>query len=208
MALTGFSFVCFVTGHTAGNLTAYMGHWDGGAMMNEYAAFLQGFAHGAGIWVARAGLLGLLFIHVTVAAWLTLDSWTARRKGYKKRKLEATWQSRTMRYTAVILIAFVAYHLLHMTLGWAPIHRHFEHGNAYSNFVNGFSDPLTSGIYIIANLCLFLHLWHGIWSFSQTLGLSHPRYEKLRKYAAGLWAFGVAGINISFPIAVLTGFLR
>jgi len=212
MALTGFTFVCFVTGHMAGNLTAYAGHWDGGEMMNAYAAFLKGFLHGAGIWIVRAGLLGLLFVHVIVACWLTLDSWAARPKGYRKRKLQATWQSRMMRYTAVFLFLFITYHLLHMTLGWGYVWSSaqpaFEHGHAYQNFVHGFKDPITSGLYIIANICLCLHLWHGIWSFTQTLGLSHPRFEKLRKYGATVWAFTVACVNISFPIAVLTGFLK
>jgi len=149
---------------------------------------------------------------VTVACWLTLDSWMARPKGYRKRKVEATLQSRLMRWTAVFLFLFVVYHLLQLTIGWSLVWNTqqpvFVSGSAYQNFVHAFQDPLTAGLYIFANLCLLLHLWHGIWSFTQTLGLSHPRFEKLRKYGATIWAFTIACINISYPIAVQIGFLK
>jgi succinate dehydrogenase / fumarate reductase cytochrome b subunit len=219
MAITGLAFIGFITGHMVGNLTAYAGIWDNGEMMNDYAHFLKSFAHGAGIWVVRAGLAGLLFIHVVTALWLTWDNWVARPlgKGYSKQKLEANWGSRTMRYTACILCCFILYHLAHLTLGWLGwvpqpdslgSNPSFIAGNAYYNFVAAFQNPIHSTIYIIVNLCLFLHIRHGIWSFTQTLGLSHPRYETVRKYGAILWALAVAGINISYPLAVCFGLLK
>ena len=113
-----------------------------------------------------------------------------------------------MRYTAVILAVFVTYHLLHLTVGWGQIDSDFVRGDAYGNFVRGFQSWPISAFYIIANFCLGLHIWHGVWSFSQTLGLAHPRYDALRRYAATLWSMGVVGVNISYPIAVLSGFLK
>jgi succinate dehydrogenase / fumarate reductase cytochrome b subunit len=220
MAVTGLSFVTFVTGHMAGNLTAYYSIWERmkgiapGTMMNEYAEFLQGFAHGFGIWGVRAGLAGLLCLHVWAALTLTLDNWAARPKGYKMHKVQATWSSRTMRYTACVLFCFVIYHLLHLTLGWlnnlGPLGTgvEFVKADAFQNFVRGFQNPIHSAIYIIVNCCLFLHLRHGIWSFTQTLGLAHPKYDLVRKYGAILWALAVAGINISYPLAVLSGILK
>jgi succinate dehydrogenase / fumarate reductase cytochrome b subunit len=42
----------------------------------------------------------------------------------------------------------------------------------------------------------------------QTLGLSHPRWNPLRMaFAAGITAIVVLG-NVSFPVAVLAGYLR
>jgi succinate dehydrogenase / fumarate reductase cytochrome b subunit len=215
MAVTGLSFIAFITGHMAGNLTAYASIFEEvpGTMMNEYAHFLQHFAHGIGVWILRAGLAGLLCLHVWAALTLTLDNWAARPKGYKKQKLHATWGSRTMRYTACVLFCFIIYHLMHLTLGWlnwGPFGTgvDFVKAQAFENFVRGFQNPIHSSIYIIVNCCLFLHIWHGIWSFTQTLGLSHPKYDVIRKYGALLWAMAVAGINISYPLAVLFGILK
>jgi succinate dehydrogenase / fumarate reductase cytochrome b subunit len=200
MAITGFSLVGFVTAHALGNLTVYLGR----EAINGYAAFLQGMAHGHGIWVFRGAMLAIVLVHALTALSLTLDSWSARRHGYREQKLlAASWASRTMRYTAVILCLFIIYHLLHMTIGWAEVHPSFG-PDVYENFVAGFQNPYASAFYIIANLCQGLHIWHGVWSFSQTLGLSHPRYDMLRKRGAFVWAIAVAGINISYPIAVLS----
>jgi succinate dehydrogenase / fumarate reductase cytochrome b subunit len=57
-------------------------------------------------------------------------------------------------------------------------------------------------------LALGLHLYHGAWSFMQTLGLSHPRYNRLRYAVAAILTLVVVAGNISFPVAVLTGLLR
>jgi succinate dehydrogenase / fumarate reductase cytochrome b subunit len=74
--------------------------------------------------------------------------------------------------------------------------------------VKGFQVPAAAGFYIVAQLCLGLHMWHGVWSFTQTLGLSHPRYDSLRRaFATGL-TFLVVGVNITYPIAVLAGFIH
>ena len=74
--------------------------------------------------------------------------------------------------------------------------------------MSGFKVPAVAAFYIVAQLCLGLHMWHGVWSFTQTLGLSHPRYESLRRnFATGLTLL-VVGVNISYPIAVLTGFIH
>jgi len=205
MAVTGSVFVCFVTAHTLGNLTAYMGREP----MNAYAAFLQGFAHGCGIWAFRSTMLALLLVHAWAALSLTLDNWAARPRGYRQKKLKAaTWAGRSMRYTACVLAAFVVYHLLHLTVGWRAVHPGFEHGDAYGNFVRGFQSWPVSVFYIVANLCLGLHVWHGIWSFSQTLGWAHPRYDILRRRVATIWSLVVVCVNVSYPLAVLSGFLK
>jgi succinate dehydrogenase / fumarate reductase cytochrome b subunit len=88
------------------------------------------------------------------------------------------------------------------------VHPHFVHGDAYHNFVTGFQNPLVSGFYILAMLALGLHLYHGAWSFMQTLGLSHPRYNHLRYAFAALITLVILAGNISFPVAVLTGYVH
>ncbi|MDR2697799.1 MAG: succinate dehydrogenase cytochrome b subunit [Holophagales bacterium] len=204
MAVTGFVFIGFVTIHMLGNLTAYMGRES----MNAYAAFLQGMAHGGGIWIFRVIMLTLILVHICTAISLTLDNWAARPEGYRKQcRKSATWASLSMRYTACILAVFIVYHLLHLTVGWSQVHPSFVHSDAYGNFIKGFQNWPVSVFYIIAILCLGLHIWHGIWSFSQTLGWAHPRYNTLRRHVATIWSLIIVCVNISYPIAVLSGIL-
>jgi len=203
MAASGIVLFGFVTVHMIGNTQAYMG----AESFNGYAKFLHSMLHGGGIWIFRAVLLLATGLHVWSATTLTLDNLAARPVGYRaQQSVASTWASRTMRWSGVILAAFIVFHLMHLTTG--QTHPAFDHANPYANFVSGFKVPATAAFYIVAQLCLGLHMWHGVWSFTQTLGLSHPRYEGLRRnFATGLTLL-VVGVNISYPVAVITGFIH
>jgi succinate dehydrogenase / fumarate reductase cytochrome b subunit len=88
------------------------------------------------------------------------------------------------------------------------VHPNFVEGDVYHNFVSGFRVVPVSAFYIVAMLCLGLHLYHGVWSMLQTLGLSHPRWNPLRHGVASLITGVVVVGNISFPVAVLLGIVR
>jgi succinate dehydrogenase / fumarate reductase cytochrome b subunit len=203
MAVTGVVLVGFVVAHMSGNLLVYVGP----AAMNEYSEFLHHFLHGAGLWIARAVLLLAVALHIWAAVSLTLESKAARPEGYRmKEARESTYASRTMVWSGPILLLFIVYHLLHLTTG--TVHPEFVPGDVYRNFVNGFRVVPTSLFYILAMLALGLHLYHGIWSMLQSLGLSHPRHNHLRKALAVLITLAVVGVNISVPLAVLAGVLQ
>jgi succinate dehydrogenase / fumarate reductase cytochrome b subunit len=108
----------------------------------------------------------------------------------------------------VILLLFVVYHLLHFTLGARSVHPRFVPGDVYHNLITGFQNPLVSAFYILAMLALGLHMYHGVWSMMQTVGLSHSRYNRWRQAFAATMTVVVVGANVSFPVAVLTGLLR
>jgi succinate dehydrogenase / fumarate reductase cytochrome b subunit len=202
MAVTGFVLFGFVVGHMLGNLQVYLG----AHAMNEYARLLRELLHGTGLWIVRGVLLACVALHIWAAASLTLANRAARPVGYRSQQwTESSYASRTMRWSGVILLLFIVYHLMHLTLG--NVHPSFEEGNAYHNFIAGFQQPLASAFYIAAMLCLGLHLYHGVWSMLQTLGLSHPRYDRLRHAFATLISVVVVAGNISFPLAVLAGLL-
>jgi succinate dehydrogenase / fumarate reductase cytochrome b subunit len=203
MAVTGIVLFGFVTVHMLGNLQAYMG----AAPMNHYAEFLHTMVHGAGIWVFRLVLLVCVGLHAWAALSLTLGNLSARPVGYRTKQAQsATLASRTMPWTGVVLALFIVYHILHFTTG--TVHPDFRPGDAYHNFVTGLQVPWTAGFYILAQVCLGFHMWHGVWSLTQTLGWSHPRYNALRRRFAMTMAILVAGGNISYPIAVLTGLIH
>lgn len=208
MAITGIMLFGFVVGHMLGNAKMYLGE----EAYNHYAEGLRALGdpllgHGQALWIARVGLLVAVLLHIWSAWQLTLINRRARPTAYvRKDVVKATYASRTMRWGGVIILLFVVYHLLHLTFGTA--HPSFEPGNPYHNVVSGLQNPLVSAFYIVANLALAFHLYHGLWSMFQSLGLNHPSYKSARRIFASAFAVLVTAGNISFPLAVLAGIVK
>jgi succinate dehydrogenase / fumarate reductase, cytochrome b subunit len=203
MAVTGLALFGFVVAHMVGNLQVYLGP----EALNAYAEMLRHYP--ALLWAARIGLLVAVALHIWAAWSLTQLNRQARPRGYRERQSRAsTYASRTMRWSGVTLLLFIVYHLLHFTFGARAVHPQFIPGDVYHNFITGFQNPLVSAFYILAMLALGLHLYHGTWSMLQTVGLSHPRYNRWRQGLAAALTVLVVGANLSFPVAVLTGILR
>jgi succinate dehydrogenase / fumarate reductase cytochrome b subunit len=205
MAVTGIVLSGFVLGHMAGNLQAFLP--NGPEALDHYGAFLRELLHGTGIWFVRGGLLLAVGLHIWAYLSLTKTSWAARPKGYAVTDFEeATFASRSMRWTGPILGVFIVYHLLHLTIG--TVHPHFVEGKVYQNLVTGLASAPVALFYILAMGCLAFHLWHGSWSMLQTLGLSHPKYNKARKAFAVVFTILVTGGFVIVPLAVLAGALK
>jgi succinate dehydrogenase / fumarate reductase cytochrome b subunit len=203
MAVTGLILFGFVIAHMIGNLQVFLGE----AALDHYAVFLREFLHGAGIWIARAVLLTATVLHVWAATALTLGSWKARPVRYRRLEpRESTYASRTMRWSGPLIGAFIVYHLMHLTFG--NVHPQFVEGQVYHNVITGFRVLPVTVFYVVAQLALGFHLYHGGWSMLQTLGLSHPRWNRLRFAAALTFTLLVTGGNILIPVAVLAGWVR
>ena len=112
-----------------------------------------------------------------------------------------------MRWGGVLIALFVVYHLFHFTWGPAWAHPDFVPGDVYHNVVAGFSVLPVSLFYIVAQAALALHLYHGLWSLFQSLGWNHPRVKPWRRPFAQAFAALIFLGNVSFPIAVLTGWV-
>lgn len=200
MAVTGLILFGFVIGHMVGNLTVYLGP----KAMNDYAEFLHTFLHGGGIWVARLGLLAAAAGHIWAMTSLTLTNSAARPVAYKQVTHRAsTYASRAMRWSGVLILAFVVFHLLHLTTG--AVHPQFVPGQAFHNVVTGLKVAPVAFFYLLANLALGMHLFHGASSMLQTLGLNHARYNALRNTVSTGIALVVVAGNLSFPVSVLAG---
>jgi succinate dehydrogenase / fumarate reductase cytochrome b subunit len=212
MAVTGLILFGFVFGHMVGNLKLFYGiDAEGRYALDVYAEGLRELGkpilgHGQALWIARIVLLAAVGLHIWAATTLTLQNRRARPVDYVGRKaIQAGYAERTMRYGGVIILLFVLYHLAHLTLGTA--HHDFQAGAVHHNVVSGFKVWWVSAFYIVANLALAFHLYHGLWSLFQSLGWSHPRWNPLRRQFAVVFAVVVCAANISFPVAVLTGFV-
>ena len=208
MAATGLVLVGFVVVHMLGNLKAYLGPEH----FNAYARFLRtvgapAVPENGVLWIARVVLLACVGVHVWAAIALTRTNLAARPGRYAKgNELAFSYASRTMRWGGVILVAFVVFHLLHLTTG--SVHPDFRPDDAYHNFVVGFSSGPVALAYVVAMAALALHLYHGAWSATQTLGIDNPRIERYRRPAALAIALLVFCGNVSFPLAVLAGVIK
>ncbi len=219
MAVTGFILVGFVVFHMYGNLKMYQGP----EVFNAYAAGLRElgypvFGHEHLLWLARVILLASVVLHIWSATMLTMQSQKntfangvsgMRRYGEKKR--QTGYAAYTMRFGGIVIFLFIIYHLLHLTfgvVGYGPGEFKHPHGGeyeVYSNVVTGFQNPLISAFYLFTMVFLGFHLYHGVWSMFQTLGLNSAIYTRLLRGLAVLIALAVVIGNISFPIAVMAG---
>lgn len=210
MALSGLVLFGFVVVHMLGNLKVYQGP----VAFNHYAEGLRTlgapfFPHGGALWLARLVLLLCVGLHMLAAYQLTVTNWRARPVGYEQREyLRATFAARTMRWGGVILALFVLYHLAHLTFGSRWAHPDFIAGNAYHNFIAGFRSWTVSAVYIVAQVALGMHIYHGLWSMFQSLGWNHPQFNHWRDALAHCFAWVIPIANISFPLAVLAGILQ
>ncbi len=203
MAATGVILVLYVVGHLAGNLQIFGGR----EAINRYAHFLH--ANPGLLWVARVVLLAAVGLHILTSYQLWMMKRRARPVGYyKKDDVPSAYAARTMLWTGPIIAAFVVFHVLHLTVGNVPglPLREVEGGyDVYYNIIVGFRHWAVSIAYIVAIVMLTLHLYHGIWSMFQSVGVSHPRYTPvLKRFSQGLSIVLAVGY-ISIPVAVMLG---
>lgn len=206
MALSGIVLMVYVFLHMLGNLKLYFGP----EAMNEYADFLRFFGAPALPETTTLNLvrvaLGIAFVvHIHAAFTLWWRNRQARPTGYQSKRdwIAADFASRTMRWSGIIVLLFVIFHLADLTFGYA--NPDFERHDVYGNVVASFQRVPVSLFYIAANLALGLHLYHGAWSLFQSMGWNRRGFNHWRRYFAVAFAAVVVIGNLSFPIAVLLG---
>ena len=209
MAVTGIILFLYVLGHMLGNLQIFASNPD---QINNYAAFLHNPANAVPLWAIRAILFAAVVLHIIAAVQLWAQNRAARPIGYvKKDDVPGAYAARTMRWSGVILAAFVVFHILHLTVGSVLPTRDLN-GNPNTpdvryNVVTGFQNPAVAGFYIFAMILLCMHLYHGLYSLFQSLGIAHPRYTPMIKRGAAAFAILVCLGFVAVPVAVLAGVL-
>lgn len=206
MAITGIMLIGFVVAHMVGNLKMYLGPED----FNHYGEFLRELLvpilpRTVVLWLLRLGLIAAVVLHVHSAYSLTRMNQAARTVRYQGPRdyIAANFASRTMRVTGIIVGLFLVWHLFDLTFTGTGYT--YVRGLAYENVANSLSRIWVAAIYIVGNLALGVHLFHGTWSLFQSMGWNNPRFNAWRRnLAAGLAGIIVIG-NVSFPIAVLAG---
>jgi len=190
MAISGVVLVAFLFGHWHGNLVLLQGE----AAFNAYLVWLgehPGLHYG--IWLV---LIAAFTVHLAAGPRHWLQNRRARPVRYRRQRYQAaTPASRSMMLSGTILLLFLVVHVLQVR-GWPP----FDAGGVYRNMQAGFASVVVVVIYLLGQLALALHLYHGLWSQFQTLGLSHPRYDRWRRPFAVVIGLGIAALNIALVL--------
>jgi succinate dehydrogenase / fumarate reductase cytochrome b subunit len=211
MAASGGALFLFVVAHLLGNLQIFLGP----EAINRYGHFLQ--TNQEILWPARLGLLAMAAVHIWSAVKVSADNKAARPVQYANwNPTVASYASRTMLMSGLIILAFIIYHLLHFTVqveainltgqNFLALHDDKGRHDVFRMMVTGFSNPLVSGFYALAVALLCLHLSHGVGAMFQSIGLKStvygPLIDRFARIAAALIFLGY----VSIPVAVLLGF--
>jgi len=192
----------FVLAHMIGNLKIFFG----ATALDNYSHWLRevgepALPRQALLWGVRVALIAAVVAHIIAAYQLTMINRRARPEAYRSKRdyVAADFASRTMRWTGVIVGLFVIFHLLDLT--WGPANPDFHHGDPYHNVIESFQRVPVALVYVAANVALAIHLYHGAWSLTQSMGWVFP----YRRHLAILYACVIGVGNVSFPLAVMTG---
>jgi succinate dehydrogenase / fumarate reductase cytochrome b subunit len=216
MAGSGAVLFLFVIGHLAGNLQIFLGP----EALNRYGDFLQ--TNIEFLWPVRIFLLAMIAVHIWSATKLTLENRAARPAAYEQwHPAVATYASRTMMMSGIIVGVFIIYHLLHFTVMVKAVNltgKDFDmkpeffdakgRHDIYKMMVLGFQQPVVSVFYLVGVGLLCLHLSHGVSAMFQSLGWKKQSYgpclDRGAKWAAVLIFLGYSSI----PVAILLGCIK
>lgn len=209
VAATGVILLLFVVGHLLGNLQIFLGaDW-----INGYSQHLHDL--GPILWMIRAFLLVCVILHIYFTILLAIENKRARPEDYRDRNyVKASWASRHMVVSGLVVLAFIVYHLAHFTfratdqrfaLLRPDAHGHYD---VFSMMVYGFQNIYVSAFYVIGLFLLMLHLTHGSSSFFQSLGFNDERLTPKLAVGGRIFAWLIFIGYVSIPIAVLAGLIK
>lgn len=200
MAVTGAIMVGWLLAHMLGNLQVFLGM----EVFNHYAELIQ--SQQELLWLMRLFLIGCIGIHIVSIVQLAMLGQSARTTGYAggRETQASTLAARSLRIGGLVILLFLVWHLADLTIGVPVVNPAFIHGDAYNNLFASLSRPPIAGLYILANMFLGAHIYHGVYSVFQTLGINqHDHTETARQLATGL-AVLIAGGNITIALAIVT----
>jgi succinate dehydrogenase / fumarate reductase cytochrome b subunit len=207
MAVTGLGMVGYIVIHLIGNLSIYAGP----GAINAYAEKLHQLP--PLLWSFRLVLLSLFLAHICTGVILYLENRRARPVGYaRKTNVKTSYPSETMIWSGLLLGLFVVYHLLQFTFrvtnpGISHLIDASGRPDVFAMVALSFTRvPISMG-YIAAMVILLSHLYHGIQSLFQSLGMNtgktQPFIEKSGRAVALLLILGFASIPITFLFAIM-----
>jgi len=209
MAVTGVMFVGFLLFHMAGNLKVFLGPEE----FNHYAEWLRTLFNPlmpgeSFLWIFRIVMITAFAAHIYSGTTLFIRGRRARGTHRRRAMPAKRWSVRSMLMTGAIILCFVIFHLLDMTIGaTAASTDEFTKGDAYGNLVASFQRPAVALFYGLTMLLIAIHLAHGLWSVVNDLGATGHRTRQVGLLLAGALAVVIALGNMAIPLAVQLGWV-
>jgi succinate dehydrogenase / fumarate reductase, cytochrome b subunit len=205
MAVSGIILVLYLIAHMIGNLKAFAG----ADSFNSYSGWIRTIGEPAVpaqtvLWIIRLVLLGAVVAHMWAAFSLWRQARAARPVPYvTKKAVQQSYASRTLRWGGVIIALFIVWHILDLTFG--AVNEAGADSTPYDRLIASFTNPFVTAFYVVALILLGLHLRHGVWSATQTLGQSNKRRERALNVFATAFAVVLIGGFLLIPAAVVFG---
>src|SRR3954454_2203698 len=190
IGITGLALFVYLIIHILGNLVVFAGP----AAYNRYAFVLEGNPL---LPIIELLLAAVFVIHIYKTIRMFLANQQARPAAYAKKKRAGgpsrkTLASSTMIMSGLWLLAFLVIHVKAFRWGteyeWAAGGR-----DLYRQEMEVFVNPLMVGFYVLSMVVVGSHLWHGISSGFQSLGLDKPVWTRFILPAGKAIAVLIAG---------------
>jgi len=203
IGITGFLLFLYLLIHIAGNLIVFLGP----EAFNRYAFVME---YGNPLLPAiELGLLLVVLIHIYKTVRMFIGNQEKRPVNYDMKKRSGkpsrkNFASSTMIASGLLLLVFLLIHV--KAFRFSPEYEWPAGGrDLYRQELEALQNPLVVGFYLLAMAAVGSHLWHGIASSLQSLGVDHPVWTPRILGAAKLIAFLIAG---SFMVIAVWAYLQ
>jgi succinate dehydrogenase / fumarate reductase cytochrome b subunit len=190
IGVTGILLFAYLILHIAGNVIVFLGP----ETFNKYSHAL---ISNPLVVPVEIGLLVVFLIHLFKAIRMTFINQSARPAKYAKKEWaggasQKSIASSTMIATGLAILVFVPIHVWTFKYG-----THYDFGEGIRDLfrteAENFSSPLVVGLYVVMMVLVGMHLWHGIPSSFQSLGLNGPRFTPMIRKIGKVSAVAIAG---------------
>ena len=192
MGLTGLGLALFVLAHMAGNLLIFAGP-------KAYNLYAHALVENPFLLVFEMGLLSLFFAHIAIALVLSLKTFKLKKSHFSAQGPKATpLYQKTLLAQGALVLVFVILHLITFKFGpeYKVTYEDKTVRDLFQLVVEVFQNPVAVIWYLIALLILGVHLFHGLKSSFQSLGLSSKNFD--------IW---IKKINLFYALIVTVGYV-
>ncbi len=190
VGVTGILLFAYLILHIAGNLMVFLGR-------DTFNTYSHALISNPLVVPVEIGLVVVFLIHLFKAVRMTFQNQSARPSKYAKKEWaggasQKTLASSSMILTGLAILIFVPIHVKTFKYG---THYEFSEGvrDLFRTEAENFSSPIAVALYVVMMVLVGLHLWHGVPSSFQSLGLSGPRFTPLIRKIGKVSAVAIAG---------------
>ena len=191
IGVTGLALFLYLIIHIAGNLLIFFGP----EVFNSYAYTME--VRNPALPAIEILLLLVFLVHIYKTVTMFLANQSARPVGYAKKKFAGrpsrkSIASSTMIVSGLWLLAFLLVHV--KAFRFSPEYPWPAGGrDLYRQEFDTLSNPLVAGFYVLSMVVVGSHLWHGVASGFQSLGVDHPTITPKLLVAGKVVAVLIAG---------------